>query len=362
MAARLLGAWCLVAAQGDDEAWARAATLATAPRSDELVLERSCQGLGHGPVGLGNVVRRVPRYLRAAAARNSSLAFVAVDAFAELCEAFDCRGRLRRRGAGPSHDCAADRFAAYATAGERGRFDAAHDAELRAVLGGPNAAVMGRLRRLWRGPPATFEALVAAGPRPPRLFDAVVHARTFARDLRGRKTKSPRAVAAYVDARAAATSALASAALAALGARTALLLADDATLVERLRRDLGRTYDVASFDAGLARAHSGRDRGAALADGALLTYVEWWAAACASAALGVTWLSDARGQGFRKLNANGAEVSSFLSSARAGAPENGTYYASLLPDGSAVLGRPWDAPSAARPASGAPVPALAWRL
>ena len=201
-----------------------------------------------------------------------------------------------------------------------------------------------------------------AGPRPPRLFDAVVHARTFARDLRGRKTKSPRAVAAYVDARAAATSALASAALVALGARTVLLLADDATLVERLRRDLERTYDVSSFDAGLVRAHSGRDRGAALADGALLTYVEWWAAACASAALGVTWLSDARGQGFRKLNANGAEVSSFLSSARAGAPENGTYYASLLPDGSAVLGRPWDAPIAARPASGAPVPALAWRF
>ena len=71
MAARLLGTWCLVAAfaQGDDEAWARAATLATAPHGDELVLERSCQGLGHGPVGLGNVVRRVPRYLRAAAAR-----------------------------------------------------------------------------------------------------------------------------------------------------------------------------------------------------------------------------------------------------------------------------------------------------
>ena len=38
------------------------------------------------------------------------------------------------------------------------------------------------------------------------MFDAVVHARTFARDLRGRKTKSPRAVAAYVDARAAARS------------------------------------------------------------------------------------------------------------------------------------------------------------
>ena len=80
-----------------------------------------------------------------------------------------------------------------------------------------------------------------AGPRPPRLFDAVVHARTFARDLRGRKTKSPRAVAAYVDARAAATSALASAALAALGARTVLLLADDATVVNVSSRQAART-------------------------------------------------------------------------------------------------------------------------
>jgi len=194
MAARLLGTWCLVAAfaQGDDEAWARAATLATAPRSDELVLERSCQGLGHGPVGLGNVVRRVPRYLRAAAARNSSLAFVAVDAFAELCEAFDCRGRLRRRGAGPSHDCAADRFAAYATAGERGRFDAAHDAELRAVLGGPNAAVMGRLRHLWRGPPAAFEALVAARPRAETESSTRRRSTRFSRRARRENSARPR--------------------------------------------------------------------------------------------------------------------------------------------------------------------------
>ena len=79
------------------------------------------------------------------------------------------------------------KYAAPAGAGHG--FDAAHDAELRAVLGGPNAAVMGRLRHLWRGPPAAFEALVAAGPRAETESSTRRRSTRFDRAANARSTK-----------------------------------------------------------------------------------------------------------------------------------------------------------------------------